>query len=187
MIITSILAWQLSDKYLPMRRLSMGVAAIIVLAGLGVAGASGTAVASAAPCSGPKCAGLDPYTTGCSKYSGSKTENLDNYVQLAVMSSDGCNAKWAEAALSSSALAVGDRLVVSISTTDSLGIGEFMCYPGTSADGGSAETCDGFYGGPRGSAAVHTDMVDGTNAATADVEVYNGAGTVDLDSLKVSL
>lgn len=56
-------------------------------------------------------------------------------VTLRIWSSATCNAKWAQAILSSTALADAYYLSVQIETIDAKETGEFMCYPGPSNTG----------------------------------------------------
>jgi hypothetical protein len=192
-----------------MRRLYTIAAAIIIVAGLGTAGIAGvggasaatagpahaaatpTALAADAPCQGSSCAGRDPALTGCNQYPVIRqpTPVMDQLglVTLRIWSSATCNAKWAQAILSPTALADGYYLSVNIDTTDAAGTDEFMCFPGPSNTGLTHEGCGVPY--YKGSDYAYTDMVDGTNTATAEVDVsyYTGTGYVTIDSAQVSL
>jgi hypothetical protein len=59
---------------------------------------------------------------------------------------------------------------VDVYTTDSLGKYEYMCYPGPGNTGSLTEYCSGAT--YDGSLWIYSDMVDGTNTATARVFVY---------------
>jgi hypothetical protein len=139
----------------------------------------GTAAsASAASCSGYSCHGHDPNVYGCSVSSTASAPANFNGTQVATVYnrySQNCNANWGRGQLTQAGLNAHDSIIVDVFTTDSHGTHEYMCYPGPNNTGALTENCSGAtYGG---SAAIFSDMVDGTNTATADVYVYNSSGT----------
>jgi hypothetical protein len=85
------------------------------------------------------------------------------------------------AQLTSAAVSAGDSLRVSITTVDSKGNSEFMCYPGLSNTGALEEDClpPISY---HGSNIIYTDMVDGTNLTYAAAYVLDSTGKqIDLE------
>jgi hypothetical protein len=155
----------------------------MLIAGLVPVGLSLTSTtASAASCSGYSCHGLDP--------AGRCTDTSDNIViakvndpldprALAVLHNKyakGCNSNWAWAVLTSEGYADGDSFVVLITTTDSRGNLESMCYPGPDSTGALNEYC--YESTYRGTAGAYTDMVDGTNVTQAYVYVYASDGSL---------
>jgi hypothetical protein len=160
-----------------MRRAYLVIAAVAMIAGLGAVGVARAPLASAAPCWGVSCRGYDPDTTGCDQYYSSQKTTPGALATVVNWYSTGCNANWAQAWLSPSALAAGDKMLVWIHTTDSRNPPqvEFECYPGTGSNTGQTEFCNvnAPYGG---SAAAYSDMADGTNTTQADVNVYDSAG-----------
>jgi hypothetical protein len=164
-------------KGLLMRRAYLVIAAVVMIAGLGAVGLARAPLASAAPCWGASCRGLDPATTGCNQYDSSQVTSPPGQLATVVnWYSTGCNANWAQAWLSPAALAAGDLIAVLISTTDSQNPPqlEYECYPGTGSNTGKNEGC---IAGVRygGSAAAYTDMVDGTHTTYAGVLVLDSA------------
>ena len=159
-----------------MRRAYLVIAAVAMIAGLGAVGLARAPLASAAPCWGVSCHGYDPATTGCNQYYSTQNTNPEALATVVNWYSTGCNANWAQAWLSPSALAAGDKMLVSIETLDSQNPQqiEYECYPGPS-NTGQNEHCNAnaLYGG---SEAAYTDMVDGTNMTGATVFVYDSAG-----------
>jgi hypothetical protein len=154
------------------------ISAITVAATVGilsVATLGAAPAASAAPCYGYSCRGYDPSTMGCNNYYSTSKTNSGPLATIVNWYSTGCNANWAQAWLSSSALAAGDTMFVEIYTHDSQNPSqvEDECYPGTFSNSGNNEWCTGHYGG---SAPAYTDMVDGTNTTYSSVVVYDSTG-----------
>jgi hypothetical protein len=161
------------------RLLASGTMAATLALGLTAAAAGAAVTTGAQPaitrtCHGYSCHGHDPVRYRCSV--SSTTSTSDHLVTLWNRYSFNCNANWGRARLKPVALLLGDRMQVFISTTDSKGKFESMCYPGPSDTGHIEEDCTGAY---RGSLPAYTDMVDGTNVAWATVLVYNGNSVVD--------
>ena len=131
-----------------------------------------TPAANAATCYATNCAGHDPTTHGCSVSSTVTTNgalatlwNRYSYV---------CDANWARAQLTATALNAGYSMQLSIATVDRAHNSEYMCWPSPDNDQGfSDEFCTGSYGG---SSIAYTDMVDGTNATQAYVTILNSSG-----------
>lgn len=131
----------------------------------------------AVSCYGYSCHGHDPYRYGCSKssdttapanYQGTQVATLWNWYSVQ------CNANWSEGALTTAGLNAGDSIIIDISTTDSHGYWEYMCYPGPDDTGALLEYCSGAHYG--GAATAWTDMVDGTNKTVSDLYVYDRNG-----------
>jgi hypothetical protein len=136
-------------------------------------------VTPSASCYGYWCHGHDPIVYNCSVSSTRSTS--DGLMTLWNRYSANCNANWGRAQLSASARNAGYTLQVGIFTVDSHGQGEWMCYPGPSDTGSLAEYCNGSYGG---SLVLYSDMVDGTNLASAEAFVFNSSGQ-EIDYLQV--
>ena len=167
-------------RHTAIRLLTSGLLASALVLGLAVTSANAAVTAQAqlgvaATCYGFTCHGHDPVKYGCSI--SSTTSTSDNLVTLWNRYSASCNANWARAQLSPVALLLGDSMEVQVSTTDSHGSFEYMCYPGPSDTGQLQEYCTGHYGG---SSAAYTDMVDGTNLATATAYVFSGGTLIDV-------
>lgn len=162
-----------------MRRSMIAIAALLF--GLtGVVESAGPA--AAASCSGYSCHGFDPNTKGCAvsawKESGGSEANVMNRY------SAGCNANWARGALTQQGYNDGDTMIIVVTTTDSRGNLESMCYPGLSNTGALHEYCYNY--NYRGTGWAYTDMVDGTNTATATVYVYDFNGAlIEKDSVSM--
>jgi len=169
-------------RHAAFRLLAPGVmtAALTLTLGL-TATAAGAAVttparpASTQTCHGFTCHGRDPLTYHCSIWT--TTSASDKLVTLWNRYSLNCNTNWARAKLSPLALVLGDSMEVKITTVDSKGKFEFMCYPGPSNTGRLLETCTGHY---RGVLPAYTDMVDGTNLTWANAYVYHGSSLIDV-------
>ena len=154
------------------------VVAILISAALGIGSMVAMAPqASAAGCYGRSCAGWDPVARGCSVTS--TTSSGGTWGTLWNRYSSGCKANWARGQLSAAALAAGDTMWLEITTTDSAGQDEYICWPnyGTDNQGLTFESCYGAspYGG---SSIVYSDMVDGTNITHADMIILHGADFV---------
>jgi hypothetical protein len=166
------------------RLLASGAMAATLTLGL-TATAAGAAVTTRAQpaithtCHGYACHGHDPVKYHCSVWT--TTSTSDHLVTLWNRYSLNCNTNWARAKLSTVALLLGDSMQVLISTTDSKGKFEAMCYPGPSDTGHQEEDCTRTY---RGSLPAYTDMVDGTDLTWATVLVYHGNSVVDDISVK---
>lgn len=156
----------------------LGMAAAVIVATAAAAIGVTASPAAAATCWGYSCHGHDPVVYGCSATSTvSNTAYDTDGVAVAVVDnrySAGCNANWARAHLTDAGLARGYRIQAEITTTDSHGTYEDMCYPGPSNTGALTEYCTGTYGGSTG--WIYTDMVDGTNVTHAYVWVYTSSG-----------
>jgi len=158
------------------RRIAALASAMAAAATTVILATSGTAHAS---CNGYGCHGLDPEGQGCSASSTGTSQVIVNNVTLATLwnrYSGGCNSNWARGQLTSTAINAGDYIYMTISTTDSRGTFEGMCYPGPSNTGDLVEGCyDSYY---NGSAVAWTDMVDGTNLTSANLYVVKANGTL---------
>lgn len=169
---------------MPARRILALAASLIAAAGTAAATASSASAATAgrtsvasARCSGYSCHGRNPTVYDCTaastvtapvKYGSTQVATLyDRY-------SSGCNANWGRAQLTAAGLKAHDQIIVAIATIDSRGHYESMCYPGPNNTGQLIEACSG--AGYAGSLFAYSDMVDGTNTATASVGVYNSSG-----------
>lgn len=154
----------------------IGMAAVLGV----VAPASAATAAPAIPlvsCSGYTCHGHDPFVYNCSKESSTSVPVYYNGTQLATLVNwyGHCNGNWSQGQLTSAGHSAGDSFIIDISTTDSRGNFEYMCYPGPNNTGALDEYCSGStYGG---SAVAWTDMVDGTHITYSDIYVYNRSGT----------
>jgi hypothetical protein len=158
--------------------LTLGLTASAVTAAGATSAVPPARSALATICYGVDCHGFDPAATRgpdgnlctASTVTGGPTGN--GLVTVWNRYSNNCNANWGRAQLTPQAVADHYSMQVEITTRDSSGKNEVMCYPTlVSNTGNSAEPCDnGTYGG--GSVA-YTDMVDGTNLATACARVYN--------------
>jgi hypothetical protein len=127
--------------------------------------------AAAASCFGYPCHGKDPINAGCAA-SDSKTVT-GHYGKITNYYSGGCKANWASGSVTLAG--VNYVMEVVITTTDSRGSSESMCFPGPSDTGALHEYCyiDDFnytYG--------YSDMVDGSNVTAASVYVYRGDGVL---------
>ena len=159
-----------------MRRVYRIMAAVVMIAGLGAVGLARAPLASAAPCWGVSCNGLDPATTGCNQYYSTPNTNPGALATVVNWYSTGCNANWTQAYLSPSALAAGDRMQVGIEVMDSQNPSklEAECYP-VSIKVGQNEYCT--QGNDyAGSLPAYTDMVDGTNVTHAAAVVIDPSG-----------
>ncbi len=162
-----------------------GTMAVGLLAPLGLSASAG--MAFAASCTGYACHGLDPAarcTDTSDKFLGAVVTS-DPYAPETVAElhnkySKGCNSNWAWAVLSPEGYADGDRMVVLITTTDSRGHLESMCYPGPNSTGALNEYC--YESTYQGTLGAYTDMVDGTNVTQAYVYVYARDGTTIIAS-----
>ena len=126
------------------------------------------------PCYGSSCNGLDPYTTGCANTNIPRntvrevSESYRNtgfivngYGWTAIVGtiynkySSWCNANWAEDTM---VAPPSDGISIDIHTNNT-----FQCYP---------DDCNARYGGSA--YPLWTNMVDGTNVATACAFLFNG-------------
>lgn len=153
-----------------LRRIFVATAMAVVTGTTGLVVSSGPALA--APCWAALCAGHDPYKKGC-KDSDHKTVTgkygvITNYYSGG---SSGCRANWARAHVTPAGLDYAAYAVVVITTTDSNGKQESMCYPGPSDTGKLNEYCyQNLYG------LGWTDMVDGSKVTEAELYLYSGPG-----------
>jgi hypothetical protein len=138
--------------------------------------------ASAAVCSGYTCHGLDSWQRCTETKDAEQTVGLVYGLDpqgLAILHnaySRGCNSNWAWVSLTSAGYGEGDSVVVVITTLDSRGHLESMCYPGPNSTGALNEYC--YESTYRGTAAAYTDMVDGTHVTQAYAYVYGYDGTL---------
>lgn len=148
---------------------------VLTLSLLGVGVSAGPASATSG-CYGYGCHGYDMNHFQCTYTSSLPSDAVFNGTRLATVYnrySGGCRSNWAEAVLSPAALAAGDTMLVTVNTqTDSHGTSEQMWFPGSSSNQGALNEYGvmPYYGG---SASAYTDMVDGTNLATASVLVFD--------------
>ena len=159
------------------RRLAIYASTVALMAGLAVVGAAGSA--SAATCFGYSCHGHDPEIYGCSATTTETVPVTANGVRIATLwnrYSSGCKANWARAQLTTAGINAHDTFWIDAYTTDSQGHKEFMCYPGPDNSGLLIETPDCNVPPYGGSEILYTDMVDGTNLATADIWVFDSSG-----------
>lgn len=147
---------------------------LTVIAMLAVGVFPPAAPAQAATCYGWSCAGRDPVAFGCPASSTTVT-----YGALATIwnrYSYVCKANWARVQLTPQSVAAGNQWLLTITTIDSRGYSERMCWePIDGNQGHLAETCYGVISRGRASydQIVWTDMVDGTNITEASVTVYH--------------
>jgi Protein of unknown function (DUF2690) len=157
-------------------KLAAVAAAITLAAGFAVLGSAGSASAAtpAANCSGYSCHGHDPVVYGCTASSTTTANASVSGTVVATVQNryaSNCNANWVRGQLTSAGVSRHYWIVVDITTTDSHGTGEYMCYPGPNNTGNLNEFCSGStYGG--NTTFIFSDMVDGTNTATARIFVY---------------
>jgi hypothetical protein len=134
----------------------------------------GSGSASASTCFGYSCHGHDPVVYGCSASSTTTAYASVSGTAVAEVQNryaGNCNSNWVRGALTSAGVSRGYWIVVDVSTVDSHGTSEYMCYPGPNNTGALNEYCSGStYGG--NTTFIYSDMVDGTNTATARVFVY---------------
>jgi hypothetical protein len=159
-------------------RTVIGALGVALLLPLGMTAAATPAFAAA--CSGYTCHGIDP-TGRCTSTSNlSRVVSVDDPLDprtVAVLYnkySKGCNANWAWAVLTPAGYDDGDSMIVVVTTTDSHGTSESMCYPGPNSTGKLNEYC--YNSTYRGAAGAYTDMVDGTNLTRAYAYVYDFNG-----------
>jgi hypothetical protein len=152
-------------------KLAVFAGTIALAAGFAVLSAGS---ASAASCSGYSCHGHDPVVYGCSASSTTTANAKVNGTVVATVQNryaGNCNANWVRGQLTQAGVNDHYWIVVDIYTTDSHGTNEYMCYPGPNNTGNLNEYCSGStYGG--NTQFIYSDMVDGTNTATARVFVY---------------
>ncbi len=154
-------------------------ATIAAFAALVLGASASPALASS--CSGWSCHGHDPSIYGCSATSTGQADVKDSdgavVATLQNRYSSGCNANWARAWLTQTGLSRGYMFQTWITTTDSQGHSESMCFPSSLNNSGQlTESCSGYYG--KDTQVTWTDMVDGTNLTTANITVVNDAGRV---------
>jgi len=132
------------------------------LAGLTVTHAhAATRVPSDNTCSGASCYNQDPVTFGCLDSYVISPDNKPEYYggelvgYFSTVYSYTCNAFWNQATLTDDAVSQGFRVVTSLTTLDSLGHSESICFP---------DDCTSFtgYGGETGW-PTFSNMVDGSN------------------------
>jgi len=185
------------------RLIAAGLTAAALTLGLTVGAVTTASAAATAPqapaalggpsCHDASCHGHDPSLyvgpdgQGCTA-STVTAEKANGFVAVWNRYSNDCDANWGRAQLTPQSVRNGYSMQVVTTTTDSDLQHEHMCYPSTQNNVGSFdEQCDkGTYGG---GAVVYTDMVDGTNVATACATVYSGPtdSYPPIDSVCVSL
>ena len=159
------------------RTATLSAATVLALSTAGLAASS--LPAAAAGCSGFTCHGLDPTAQGCTATATAQKSGTEAIVMNRY--SSGCNANWARAALTQKGYDAGDSMVIIVTTTDSKGHLESMCYPGPNGAGTLNEYC--YYHDYASTSWAYTDMVDGTNNATASAYVYDSLGKlIETDS-----
>jgi hypothetical protein len=152
-------------------RLAVLLAAVITVA-LSTGIATNFPASASTGCYATNCAGHDPTTHGCS--ASSTTTTNGTLATVWNRYSYACDANWARGQLTTVALNAGDKMQVMIFTVDRNHNSEGMCWPSPDNDQGfSDEFCDSYY---AGSSIAYTDMVDGTNATQAWVQVYSSSG-----------
>lgn len=161
-----------------MKRTAHSIAVTLLIAALVPLGLTVSATsASAASCSGYSCHGLDP-SGRCTDTASAWTDvnsNLENVAILYNKYSKPCNSNWAWAQLSPWA-ANDFSMVVVITTLDSHGNLESMCYPGPGNTGHLNEYCYNY--NYEGTLPAYTDMVDGTHVTQAYCYVYDHGGAL---------
>lgn len=130
--------------------------------------------ANAAGCYGYSCHGLDPGVAQCAV--SSKTYSYMSEAVVHNYYSKACNANWASAGFTQQGYNDGDSMAVVITTTDSQGHLESMCYPGPSNTGNLNEFCYNY--NYRGTSPAYTDMVDGTNVTQAIAYIFDYQGNL---------
>jgi hypothetical protein len=174
------------------------VAALLAAGGLMIAAPAAPASASLT-CKGLSCHGHDPNVYGCVVSSQKFAYYYSGSTFMATLTnkySIKCNANWSQAQLSPYAKSLGWNYLVGISTTDSAGGFESMCWnnePGSPNNTGNpVEGCPLGNGPPfpdNISVPAWTDMVDGTNVTISVMEIYDAYGnpvTPSFPSLQVS-
>ena len=175
----AIRIFELPQSETPMRtsvRLARS-GAVVVAVVLGLAAVPAHAVS----CFGFSCAGHDPVVYNCSVTSTTTATAFSGSTAMATLwnrFSSNCKSNWGRAQLTPAALNLGYKAYVTISTQhDSHNFFESMCFPGPDNTGALTEGCIGYAtGGFGGSSVFWSDMVDGTNLATAVVEVFDASG-----------
>lgn len=171
-----------------LRRLAILAGAAALASGFAIAGTASSAYASSpcpsyAKCCQAGCAGHDPSVYDCA-VSSTVTVPVDyngtQYATLWNRYSWECDANWARAQLTTAGINAGDSLQVGIDTNN-----ESMCYPSPDNNTGlSYEPCTNSPNWPNyfppysygGSSAAYTDMVNGTNATDAWVNLFDNTG-----------
>ena len=137
-------------------------------------------------CYGFSCHGHDQVIYGCastSQVSSSYYSGRNLMATLINHYSAGCDANWTTGQISSYAASLRWTFRVTISTKDSHGIKEYMCWSGPNSPnntGAITENCPAppYYGG---TVAESTDMVDGTNVTASSMYVYDAHGNLITD------
>jgi hypothetical protein len=130
------------------------------------------APARASSCYGYSCHGLDPVKASCPV--SSTTTTYGAYATVWNRYSYACNANWVRAQLTPAAISAGYQWIIVITTIDSKGQSERMCYPWNDNTGYLDEQCSDRMDVPINGyeQAAWSDMVDGTNVTSADVIIY---------------
>lgn len=146
----------------------LGVATVLTLGGT-----APPATATTTTCYGYTCHGHDPGRYGCVVTSTKVATVYQGTTPIATLEnrySYGCNANWAQAQLTSTAINWGYRITVCVDTTDSRGSFEQMCAPTAYPDSGALQEPPE----PCGSSGpLSTDMVDGTDITTTTLTVFD--------------
>jgi hypothetical protein len=173
-----------------MKRTAHSIAGTLLIAALVPLGLTVSAgSASAASCSGYSCHGLDP-SNRCTDTASAwvPVNSIDpvwnNVAVLYNKYSKPCNSNWAWAQLTPWA-ANDFSMVVFITTLDSHGNLESMCYPGPGNTGHLNEYCYNY--NYAGKLPAYTDMVDGTHVTQAYCYVYDDHSGALVASAEVDL
>lgn len=166
-----------------MRRTAHSIAVTLLIAALVPLGLTVSAgSASAASCSGYSCHGLDPSGRCTDTASAWKNVTINDPLDPEAVAilynkySKPCNSNWAWASLTPEGYNAGLSMVVIITTLDSHGNLESMCYPGPGNTGHLNEYCYNY--NYRGTLPAYTDMVDGTHVTQAYAYVYGDGGAL---------
>jgi hypothetical protein len=175
-----------------MKRTAHSIAGTLLIAALFPLGLTVSAgSASAANCSGYSCHGLDPSgrcTDTASKWRYATIGGVLDPEPVAILYnkySKSCNSNWAWAALTPEGRYAGLSMVLFITTSDSRGNLESMCYPGPSNTGNLNEYCYNY--NYTGTLPFYTDMVDGTHVTQAYLYIYDASTGALLTSAEVDL
>ena len=159
------------------------IAALMTVGGLAIVAPA--LPASASPtCYGYSCHGHDPNVYGCTVSSETFAYYYSGRTLMATLTnkySIKCDANWVQGQLSADAVSLGWNFAIAITTTDSKGTGEVMCWGGPGSynnTGQLGEPCVNL--GPvyndSSTNPAWTDMVDGTNYTKGGMALEDANG-----------
>jgi len=159
------------------------VAALIAAGGLVIVAPAMSASASPT-CHGYTCHGHDPVVYGCAVSSQKFAYYYSGRTLMATLTNEysyQCNANWVQGQLSKYAVALGWNFAITLTTSDSKGYLESMCWSGPASDnntGNLEEFCDPQVP-PFADSSTNpawTDMVDGTNYTYGGMQIDDAYG-----------